>query len=116
MSLLELFCSVDEFCQRLVPQWQAHLLSNGRRQRQRTRRLGLSESMTILIRFHRSHDRNFKAFYGEYVFPHLRAEFPGWVGSSRFVEFIPSALLPLCVYLREGMGTCTGISFLDSTP
>jgi len=29
---------------------------------------------------------------------------------------MPSALLPLCAYLRTCLGTSTGISFLDSTP
>jgi hypothetical protein len=38
------------------------------------------------------------------------------VSYSRFVEFIPSALLPLCAYLRLAcFGNCTGISFIDST-
>lgn len=34
---------------------------------------------------------------------------------QRFVEWTPSVLLPLCVYLRSGFGRCTGISFLDSS-
>jgi transposase len=46
----------------------------------------------------------------------LSREFPGLVSYNRFVEFIPSVLLVLCVYLRTScLGTCTGISFMDST-
>jgi hypothetical protein len=46
----------------------------------------------------------------------LGREFPGLVSYNRFVEFIPSVLVPLCVYLRTAcLGTCTGISFIDST-
>lgn len=30
-------------------------------------------------------------------------------------EWMPSTLLPLCAYLRSCFGSCTGISFLDST-
>jgi hypothetical protein len=116
MSLLELFCAVDDFCQAFLPRWQAHRLSSSYPTRQRTRRLCLSEIMTILILFHQSHYRNFKAFYCDYVCKHLRAEFPGLVSYSRFVEFMPSALLPLSAYLHEGLGACTGISFVDSTP
>jgi transposase len=72
--------------------------------------------MTILIHFHQSHYRNFKAYYIEYVLERLRPEFPGLVSYNRFVEFIPSVLVPLCVYLRTRcLGTCTGISFIDST-
>jgi hypothetical protein len=72
--------------------------------------------MTILIHFHQSYDRNFKAYSTEYVLERLRPEFPGLVSYHRFVEFIPSGLTPLCVYLRTRcLGTCTGISFIDST-
>ena len=46
---------------------------------------------------------------------HLRAEFPGLVSYGRFVEFIPSTVLPFCAYFRVCCGTCTGISFVDST-
>lgn len=115
MSLLELFCHVDDFCQGFLPQHDAHLLASGMRQRQRARSLSVSEIMTILILFHQSHYRDFKAFYTQEVLAHLRAEFPGLVSYTRFVEFMPSVLLPLCAYLRHCMGTCTGISFLDST-
>lgn len=71
--------------------------------------------MTLVIHFHQSHYRDFKAFYTEHVQKHLRAEFPGLVSYNRFVEFMPSVLIPLCAYLRSCQGTCTGISFVDST-
>ena len=116
MSLLELFCHVDDFCQTFLPLWQREQLASGVRQRQRARGLSLSEVMTLLILFHQSYYRTFKAFYTEHVLVHLRAEFPGLVSYSRFVELIPETLIPLCVYLRHCCGMCTGISFLDSTP
>ena len=115
MSLLELFSHVDDFCQSFMPAFQTHLLESGLRQRQRPRQLRPSEIMTILILFHQSHYRDFKAFYRQAVLAHLHSEFPGSVSHTRFVEFIPSVLMPLCAYLRYGMGSCTGISFLDST-
>ncbi len=59
-SLLELFCDVDDFCQSFVPAWQQQMLTSGDIQRQRERRLSISEIMTILIHFHQSHYRNFK--------------------------------------------------------
>ena len=115
-SLLELFCDVDDFCLAFAPKWQEQLLSSGELQRQRKRSLSLSEIMTILIHFHQSHYRDFKAYYTGYVLERLRGEFPGLVSYTRFVEFIPSVLVPLCVYLRQKcFGTCTGISFIDST-
>ena len=115
-SLLELFCDVDDFCQEFEGAWQNQLLSAGKIQRKRSRSLSLSESMTILIHFHQSHYRDFKAYYRDYVRERLRGEFPGLVSYTRFVEFIPSVLIPLCVYLRQKcFGTCTGLSFMDST-
>lgn len=115
-SLTELFCDVDDFCQSFVPTWRKQLLSAGEIQRQRERSLSISEIITILIHFHQSHYRNFKAYYTEYVLVRLRREFPGLVSYNRFVEFIPSVLLVLCAYLRTScLGTCTGISFMDST-
>jgi hypothetical protein len=115
-SLTELFCDVDDFCQLFVPIWRQQMCTAGEQQRQRERSLSLSEIMTILIHFHQSHYRTFKAYYTEYVLVRLRKEFPGLVSYNRFVEFIPSVLFALCVYLRTTcLGTCTGISFIDST-
>lgn len=85
-------------------------------QRQRDRRLSISEIMTILIHFHQSHYRDFKAYYTDYVLERLQKEFPGLVSYTRFVEYILSVLMPLCIYLRLScFGTCTGISFMDAT-
>jgi hypothetical protein len=116
-SLVELFCHVDDFCKAFHPVWRAQQLNSGSMRRQRARSLTLSELMTILIHFHQSHYRDFKAYYTKHVLKNLRGEFPGLVSYQRFVDYIPSALLPLCVYLRTCcLGECTGISFIDSTP
>lgn len=115
LSLEALFCHVDDFCHWFEPRWQRQLLSNGMQQRCRSRSLCLSETMTILIAFHQSAYRNFKWFYTQLVCRYWRRAFPGLVSYHRFVEWMPSALLPLCAYLRHCFGTCTGISFIDST-
>ncbi len=47
----------------------------------------------------------------------IREEFPRLVSYNRFVELMQSALLPLIVFLKsQCLGSCTGISFIDSTP
>jgi len=115
-SLLELFVCVDDFCQSFLPVLEQHLLTSGVIQRRRERSLSISEVMTIVIHFHQSHYRDFKAYYCEHVLLHLRSEFPGLVSYTRFVEFMPSVLLPLCVFFqRTCLGDCTGVSFIDST-
>jgi len=116
-SLVELFCDVDDFCQIFEPYWSHQLLQSGVQQRQRRRSLNLSEIMTILIYFHQSYYRNFKAYYQLHVQCNLSADFPGLVSYQRFIEYIPSAFVPLMVYLKTRcLGTCTGVSYIDSTP
>jgi hypothetical protein len=51
MSLLELFCSVDDFCEEYTKAGQGEQLGNGQRKRERKGELYLSELMTILIHF-----------------------------------------------------------------
>jgi hypothetical protein len=115
-SLLVLFCDVDDFCKVCLPIWRQQQLADGKKRRQRARSLTISEIMTILIAFHQSHYRDFKAYYCEQVLKSWQSEFPGLVSYTRFVEYIPSALIPLAMYLRSCcLGTCTGLSFIDST-
>ena len=118
MSLLELFCHVDDFCQAFEPSWQRALLQQGGGRRRRSPRLSTSEIMTIVIHFHQSHYRDFKAYYLEQVLSHLRGEFPRAVSYTRFVELMPRVLFPLLAYIQScsGRARCTGISFVDSTP
>jgi transposase len=71
--------------------------------------------MTILIHFHQSHYRDFKAFDTGHVLAHLHSEFPGLVSYNRFVQLIPSVLAPLAVYLDTCQGQWNGLSFVDST-
>jgi hypothetical protein len=72
--------------------------------------------MTIIIHFHQSHYRDFKAYYTRHVILHLGSEFPNLVSYNRFVELMPSALLPLCVYLHTRLALSKGLAFIDSTP
>lgn len=116
-SLVEIFVHVDDFCKEFEPKWHQQLLGNGIIQRKRAKSLSQSEIMTILIHFHQSQYRNFKSYYCKHVRKHLRSEFPNLVSYQRFVEYIPTMLVPLAVYLKTCcLGSCTGISFIDSTP
>jgi transposase len=114
MSILELFCCVDDFCKT----WAEYGLPMqlGQPKPGPKPKLALSEIMTIIIHFHQSHYRDFKAYYSQHVFKHLRSEFPGLVSYNRFVELMPTTLLPLCVYLASRLASSHGIAFIDSTP
>lgn len=115
MSLLELFCDVDDFCQTFLPQWEQLQRAQGQRTRRRAGQLSVSEVMTIVIHFHQLRFRDFKTYYLVYVLGHLHHEFPRAVSYQRFVELMPTTIGPLCAYLHTCYGSCTGISFVDST-
>lgn len=116
MDILPLFCDIDDFCQLFEPLWKKRLLSSGGRRRDRAGYLCLSEVMTIIVMFHSSSYRNFKAYYTQQVMKHYLGAFPRLISYQRFVELMPQALVPLCGYLQTRKGECSGISFVDSTP
>jgi hypothetical protein len=116
LQLMTMFCDIDDFCKRFEPILHRHLLQAGQGTRSRQPALALSEIMTILVYFHSSHYRTFKHYYTAYVVPHLQPYFPTLVSSTRFVERMPRALVPLCCYLHTRKGQCTEIAFMDATP
>ena len=115
IDLLTLFCDIDNFCQLFLPACHRQLLSSGERKRRRATGLCASELMTILVHFHQSQYRCFKAYYLNEVRRHLRAEFPGLPSYTRVVAMMPSVLVPLCAYLQQHKGAVTGIAFIDAT-
>jgi len=114
MDWEKLFCDVDDFCLEAEPLLRQRLLTDGRRRRNRKGRLTASEIMTILVAFHQGNFRTFKHFYLMLGVSH-GPEFPDLVSYQRFVELMPSVLVLMCGYLTSRFGSCTGISFIDST-
>ncbi len=116
MSILDLFCDVDDFWQDYGQKWEQRLLAEGKQRRQHADVMHPSEIMTLLIHFHQSCYRTFKHYYLKHVCVALRQEFPRVLSYTRMVEVMADYLVPLTVYLHTKMGVCTGISFIDSTP
>ena len=117
-EVTESFYLSDEFSKEFDVAYKNHLLKedNGKKHRNKPNRLSNSEVMTILMAFHLSGMRNLKHYYLFYVCKHLKEEFPNLVSYSRFVELQQKAALPLVMFLKTcRMGSCTGISFIDST-
>ncbi len=76
-----------------------------------------AEIIVILILFHSSGFRCFKHYYKEYAYKHLKHLFPRQVSYNRFLELEKEVLLPLTIFIKKVLqGTCTSISFIDSTP
>ena len=107
MSLLELFCDIDDYCQQFEPTFRQQLLLSGQARRQRANQMSLSEMLTIVVHFHQMGYRNFKTSYLDYVGRHLRGEFPHQLSYTRFIQLVPRLLLALIAYLRQCYGSCT---------
>ena len=69
MSILTLFCKIDDFFLQYEAYLRQHSLADGKptETRGHPRRLHPSEVMTFLIAFHQSNYRTFKHFYEKHV-------------------------------------------------
>lgn len=113
-KITDIFCTVDEFCTNFDQTTKGFLLGKPAK---RAPLMSKSEVITIVLLFHLSGFRCFKHFYIYYVQKHMKAEFPKTVSYNRLVELSQSVLLPMTMFLKTCcVGTCTGISFVDSTP
>lgn len=117
-KVTEIFCIADDFCKELAKkEIQVRLESpNGKKTRNRTCSMSDSEMITILICFHMGQFRNFKHYYMGYVQKHLQSEFPKSLSYSRFIGIQHRIVIPLLMFIQlVGLGSCTGITFVDST-
>jgi hypothetical protein len=117
--LVEDFCQFDDFCQAFHRPWDARLLRQGAQPaRKRGPRAGLADSeiMTILVLYHSSRFRHFKAFYEGVVLILLRSAFPKAPCYARFIALTNHVWVPLTVFLLTRMGRRTGVYYIDSTP
>ena len=111
MEIETLFCKIDDFCQAFAPIFESHLLPKKVVKRKRKCRLCLSEIATIVVYFHSSGYRNFKKYYIKHIFKNCQSELTNLVSYNRFVELIPSVLMPLILYLNTRKGEVTGRAF-----
>jgi hypothetical protein len=110
LSLEELFCRVDDCCQAFESQWQKQLAGMW----------SPASHPSPQLEFERNHDdshwvhqlcyRNFKAYDQHKVQVKWACTFPGLVSYHRFVEWMPSTLVPLCAHLRSCFGNHSDIS------
>lgn len=117
-KIIEIFCKLDDFSKEFEYIVDKHSISDasGTKKRKRTSKMSKSEIMTILVIFHQKSHRSLKHFYLYYVAKHMGDFFPDLVSYNRFVELQKQVIQPLAVYLKlNGLGKCSGISFIDST-
>ena len=62
-----------------------------------------------------SHHRDFKNYYLGYISCFYKKDFPKLLSYTRFLEVMPSLIVPMCAYFTSLKGKPTGIEFIDST-
>ncbi len=117
MSIVSLFCEIHDFFIMYETHLATHCLPRKAPSERRGRRRSLhaSEVMTLLVAFHQSNYRTLKHFYEKHVCVYWCSEFPNLVSYTRFVQLQQEVLTLLTLYLYTRLGTCSGISFVDST-
>lgn len=117
--LVETFCDFDDFCKSIRTQWEATLVTDSKTpKRKYGPEAGLvdSEIMTLLVLYHASRFKNFKAFYNGVVLGLLRPYFPGAPCYDRFLTLTKRVWVLLAFFLASRMGQKTDIYYIDSTP
>ena len=114
VDIIELYYVIDEFCKLYEMQQTRHLLPSSK-QRNRAGQMSMSEMVTIMIYFHLSGYKCFKHFYLQRIVGWHRREFPRLHSYSRFVQLMPSLLLPCAMLIHVLRGEETGVYFMDST-
>ncbi|QAR30536.1 IS982 family transposase [Ornithobacterium rhinotracheale] len=113
-KITDIFCIVDDFCNDFEKFTQPFTLGKPPKKKPK---MSNAEVITIMILFHLSGFRTFKHFYIYYVQKHMQQEFPQTVSYNRFTELMQSNIMALTMFAKTcALGSCTGISFVDSTP
>ncbi|MBD3808370.1 MAG: hypothetical protein IE880_06605 [Epsilonproteobacteria bacterium] len=81
-------------------EYRSRLIENGIKTKSINSRLSMSEIMTIVVTYHRYGFRTFKDFYIKHVQTHLKSAFLNLVSYNRFIELIPTILIPLIAFLK----------------
>lgn len=114
--LTKIFCEIDDFMKEFKPQYNKQLLESKENRSSFNSKLSESEIMSILVYYHGYGNRTFKDFYTKTIQPHFKTEFPDLISYNRFVELIPTVLLPLVVFLKlKRLVQSDFITFIDST-
>jgi Transposase DDE domain len=114
IDITALYCCLDDFC-KLFADWEAHRLLPSEQTRQRPGKLSRAEMLFIVVLFHLSPFKHFKAFYYYGIGQQYRACFGDLPHYDRFVSLMPRLFVPLTVLLHSLSGEPSGIYFADST-
>jgi hypothetical protein len=114
IDITALYCCLDDFS-KLFAEWEAHRLIPSQTTRQRMSKLSRSEMLFIMVLFHLSPFKHFKAFYLYGIGQQHRDCFGDLPHYDRFVSLMPRLFTPLMILLHSLSGEQTGVYFADST-
>ncbi len=114
VDITALYCCLDDFC-KAFEEWETHRLIPSAQTRQRPGKLSRAEMLFIVVLFHLSAFKHFKAFYTYGIGQQHRACFGDLPHYDRFVSLMPRLFTPLMVLLHSLSGEQTGVYFADST-
>src|ERR1700748_2111911 len=114
IDITALYCCLDDFC-KLFADWEAHRLLPSEQTRQRPGKLSRAEMRFIVVLFHLSPFKHFKAFYHYGIGQQYRACFGDLPHDDRFISLMPRLFVPLTVLLHSLSGEPSGVYFADST-
>ena len=114
VDITALYCCLDDFC-RLFEGWEGHRLIPSETRRQRAGKLSRPEMLFIMVLFHLSAFKHFKAFYRYGVGQQYRDCFGAIPHYDRLISLMPRLFAPLMVLLHSVSGEPTGVCFADST-
>jgi hypothetical protein len=115
-NITELYCFVDDFCKNLEQESSKYLLEHSHKTKKPTITPGLSESeiITIILMYHYSKVKNFKAFYTKYM-QNYKNDFPNLPSYERFVILQQRVLQIICILFLCIRRNNSDISYIDST-
>ena len=107
MSILELFCSVDDFWQQFAPTWQQDLLTSGERQRVRPGQMYRSRNDDHCHPVPAVALSHIQSLLHRVCPPSSvqRISHPGELFALR-IQLMPTVLVPLVAYLHTQLGRC----------
>ena len=114
IDITALYCCLDDFS-KVFAEWEAHRLIPSQTTRQRMSKLSRSEMLFIMVLFHLSPFKHFKAFYLYGIGQQHRDCFGDLPHYDRFVSLMPRLFAPLMILLHSLSGEQTGVYFADST-
>jgi hypothetical protein len=114
IDITALYCCLDDFC-KVFDDWQAHRLIPSQTTRRRVAKLSQSRMLFIMVLFHLSPFKHFKAFYLYGVGQQYRNCFGDIPHYDHFISLMPRLFAPLMVVLHSLSGEQTGLYFADAT-